>query len=113
MQVLGSALFLIGVLVLLFIADRRVGAALTAFALVTLIFMARGGGFVSARARRSREAAADLSHFLEEHLTAVADIKTSGADGYAMRRLQERLAERFYWTWASGQAGTFSTEWWV
>jgi ATP-binding cassette, subfamily B, bacterial len=105
-QVLGSGLFLIGVLVLLFIADWRVGAALAAFALMALIFMARGGGFVSVQARRSREAAADLSAFLEEHLTAMADIKTSGADGYAMQRLQERLAERFHRTWASGQAGS-------
>ena len=105
-QVLGSGLFLLGVLVLLFIADWRVGATLAAFSLLAVIFMARGGGFVSVRARRSREAAADLSAFLEEHLSAMADIKSSGADGYAMQRLQERLSERFHRTWASGQAGS-------
>ena len=54
-QVLGSGVFLLGVLVLLFLEDWRIGALLTLFALAALVFMTRGGGFVgSPRAGRTR-----------------------------------------------------------
>jgi ATP-binding cassette subfamily B protein len=57
--------------------------------------MTRGGGFVGVRARATREAAADLSSYLEERLAGMPDLKTSGADEYAMRGLHQRLAARF------------------
>ncbi len=94
-QVLGNALFLVGVLVLLFREDWRVGLLLTACAVAALVFMTRGGGFVTVRSRAARETAADLSAFLEERLLGLPDIKSSGADAYAMRSLNERLAARF------------------
>src|SRR5262249_11962171 len=105
-QVLGSAVFLLGVLVLLFREDWRVGALLTLFALAALAFMTRGGGFVAARSGAARQAAADLSGYLEERLAGLPDLKTSGADGYAMRRLHERLAARFHRARASAMAGS-------
>ena len=95
-HVLGSGVFLLGVLVLLFREDWRVGALLTLFALAALVFMTRGGGFVGVRARAARQAAADLSGYLEERLAGLPDIKASGADAYTMRRLHERLAARFH-----------------
>src|SRR5205823_3127518 len=55
-EVLGSGIFLIGALVLLYLVDVRVGALLTFFALAALLFMTRGGGFVAARARARRPA---------------------------------------------------------
>ena len=96
LQVLGSAVFLAGVLGLLFVADWRVGGLLTAFALGALVYMTRGGGFVGVRARRARRAAAELSGFVEERLGALPDMKSSGADAYVMRRMHERLADRFH-----------------
>jgi ABC-type multidrug transport system fused ATPase/permease subunit len=95
-QVLGNAIFLIGVLVLLFREDWRVGLLLTCFALGAFAYMTNGGGFVGARARESRRAAADLSGYLEERLGGLPDIKSSGADAYVMRRLHERLAARYH-----------------
>jgi ABC-type multidrug transport system fused ATPase/permease subunit len=94
-HVAGSALFLTGVLALLWFADWRIGAVLTAFAATALAFMTRGGGFVGRRARDARRANADLSSFLEERLVGLPDIKASGADSYTMRRLHERLGARF------------------
>jgi ABC-type multidrug transport system fused ATPase/permease subunit len=103
-QVLGSGVFLLGVLVLLFREDWRVGALLTLFALAALAFMSRGGGFVAARAGAARQAAADLSDWLEEGLAGLPDIKASGADAYAMRRLHQRLGARFHRARASAMA---------
>lgn len=105
-QVLGSGVFLLGVLVLLFHEDWRVGAVLASFTLAALAFMARGGGFVGARARSARQAAADLSGYLEERLGGLPDIKTSGADAYTVRRLHERQAARFHRVNASEMAGS-------
>lgn len=105
-QVLGSGMFLLGVLVLLYLADWRVGAMLTLFALIALVFMARGGGFVSVRARAARRAAADLSGYVEERLAGLPDLKANGADDYVMSRLHERLAARFHHARATAMAGS-------
>src|SRR5829696_2222163 len=59
-QVLGSGVFLLGVLALLYREDWRVGALLTFFALAALVFLTRGGGFVGVRARVARQASAEL-----------------------------------------------------
>jgi ABC-type multidrug transport system fused ATPase/permease subunit len=94
-HVVGSAVFLVGVLALLWRADSRIGAALTVFALTALAFMTRGGAFVGRQAREARRANAELSAFLEERMAGLPDIKANGADSYTMRRLHERLRARF------------------
>jgi ABC-type multidrug transport system fused ATPase/permease subunit len=104
-HVAGSALFLLGVLALLWCTDWRIGAVMTACALVALAFMICGGGFVGARAREARRASADLSAFLEERLVALPDIKANGADDHTMRRLHERLRDRFL----AGRRSTLAT----
>ncbi len=95
-HVAGSALLLVGVLVVLWRQDWRIGALLTGFAVGAAVYMTRGGGFVGSRAREARLASADLSAFLEERLAGLPDIKANGADGYTMRRLHERLRDRFH-----------------
>ena len=94
-EVLGNAIFLLGVLVLLYREDWHVGVLLALFAAVALLFITRGGGIVGVRAGAAREAAADLSSYLEERLIGLADLKTSGADAHAMRGLHARLGARF------------------
>ena len=94
-HVLGNAVFLVGVLVLLLVEDLRVGAVLGVFLVGAFVYATRGGGFVARRARETRRAAADLSGFLEERLGGLPDLKSNGADAYAMRGLHERLGERY------------------
>jgi ABC-type multidrug transport system fused ATPase/permease subunit len=94
-HVLGSALFLLGVLALLWREDWRIGAVLTAIALGSVTYLTRGGAFVGRRSRESRVVNADLSAYLEERLSALPDIKANGADDAVMRGLHERLATRF------------------
>jgi ATP-binding cassette, subfamily B, bacterial len=94
-HVVGSALFLLGVLAMLWRADWRIGGLITVVTAGAVVFMVRGGGFVGTRARDARQANADLSAFLEERLAGLPDIKANGADSYTMRGLHERLRERF------------------
>lgn len=105
-QVLGSAVFLLGVLVLLCREDWRVGALLTLFTFAALVFLTRGGGFVGVRARAARQASAELISYLEERLAGLPDIKTSGADAFAMQRLHQRLAARYHRVAASVTAAS-------
>lgn len=95
-HVVGSGLFLTGVLVLLWLTDWRIGLLLTVVSGAAVLFMLRGGGFVGASARDARAASADLSAFLEERLAGLPDIKANGADSYTMVRLHERLRARFH-----------------
>ena len=105
-QVLGNGVFLLGLLVLLYREDWRVGILLTVFALLALTFMTRDGGFVGIRSKAARQAAADLTSYLEERLAGLPDLKSSGADSYAMRGLHERLAARFQSVQRSVMAGS-------
>jgi ABC-type multidrug transport system fused ATPase/permease subunit len=95
-HVVGSALFLVGVLLLRGRVDGPLGGILTVFATAAVVFLLRGGGFVGTRSRDARQASAELSAFLEERLAGLPDIKANGADGDAMRRLHQRLAARFH-----------------
>ena len=94
-QVLGSGVFLIGVLGLLFAEDWRIGAVLTLCLFSVVAFMARGGGFVARRSRAARQSAADLSAYLEERLSGLPDLKANGADAYTLAGLNQRLWARF------------------
>jgi ATP-binding cassette subfamily B protein len=94
-HVVGSVLFLVGVLVVLWWQEWRVGAVLTLFAATAVVFMARGGRFVGASAKEARRASADVSAFLEERLDGLPDIKANGADSYSVVQLLERLRARF------------------
>ena len=94
-HVVGSSLFLLGVLALLWREDWRIGALLSAFALASVTYLTRGGGFVGRRSRQSRVVNADLSAYLEERLSALPDIKANGADASTMHGLLARLSDRF------------------
>ena len=105
-HVLGNALFLVGMLALLLALDVRIGAVLTMFVAGAYVYGTKGGGFVGRRARETRRAAADLSAFLEERLGGLPDLKSSGADAYVLRRLHERLGERYRRTASSVMAAS-------
>lgn len=94
-QLVGSGVFLFGVLALLFAEDWRIGAVLTGCVLAMLLYMMRGGDFVAVRARIARRAAADVSAYLEEHLGALPDLKANGADAYTLDGMEHRLWAQF------------------
>ncbi|MBK9711811.1 MAG: ABC transporter ATP-binding protein [Kouleothrix sp.] len=83
--VIGNGLLLVGVLVLLFREDWRVGLALTLFALFALLVLNRARGFAVPAMTAERAASADLFGFLEERLAGMDDIRANGAGAHVMR----------------------------
>jgi ATP-binding cassette subfamily B protein len=101
-QVFGNALLLVGVLVLLFREDWRVGFVLSAFGAIALVALWRMRGLASAHWEAEREASAEQYGFLEERLAGTEDIRSCGAKPYVMRRfysLMRALREKTLKAW--------------
>jgi ABC-type multidrug transport system fused ATPase/permease subunit len=94
-DLLGSAILLLGVLVVLFQIDGRVGLALASFVLLTLFTLNRLRDIAVPHFRLAREASAALFGFLEERLAGTEDVRANGAVAYVMRRFYERARELF------------------
>ena len=105
-NVLGNIVFLVGVVGVLMVVDWRIGGLMAVFATIALVVMTRAGGYVGRRSRRARAAAGRLSGFLEERLGGLADLKSCGADGFALRQLHEHMADRYSTTRSSVLAGS-------
>jgi ATP-binding cassette subfamily B protein len=86
LQILGSALLLIGVLTMIALQDIRVGLAMAGFAIVAfttirLITSAGAGRWAAERQTRS-----ELAGFLEERFQGLDDIRANLGGGHIMRR---------------------------
>ncbi|MBN1178862.1 MAG: ABC transporter ATP-binding protein [Anaerolineae bacterium] len=84
-QVLGNGLLLVGVLVLLFREDWRVGLTLTAFTLIALVTLGRLRNIAVPHWAAERQANAEFFGFLEERLAGTEDIRSSAAEPYVLR----------------------------
>ena len=84
--VLGSMLFLLGVLVLLFREDWRIGLAMSVFTLVAFFVYNLTRSMAVPYYTAEREGYSRLYGFLEERLTGIEDIRTNGASGYILGR---------------------------
>ena len=86
-NVLGNAALVMGVLVLLFREDARVGAGLALYTVVTLLALRAIQNVAVARWTAERQAGAELFGFVEERISGTEDIRASGAEPYVMNRL--------------------------
>jgi ATP-binding cassette subfamily B protein len=102
LQLLGNAILLLGVLVASFVVDWRAGALIGVVALAAIGVMARlrVAGVPSYDAEQ--EVKARLYGDLEERLGGLEDLRSNGAGGYAVHRLQHFSAR---WWRAARQAG--------
>ena len=89
-SLLGNILLLLGVLIMLFRVDWRVGLALTIFVLVSLVIVSSLRNVAVPYWEAERQASADLFGFLEERLSGTEDIRSSGATTYMLHGLAER-----------------------
>ncbi len=108
--VLGSSLLLVGVLVLLFMEDWRVGLALTLFTMLSLFVLRRVRDVAVPHLTAERQASAELYGFLEERLAGMGDLRASGAGAYVMRRFHHYMRNLFM---KGRRAGMMSTVVWV
>lgn len=85
-QFVGNILLMLGVLVMLYTVDLRIGAAFTVFALVTLVLLVRLRGLSIPYWVEGRRISAEMAGFLEERLAGTEDIRSSRATDHVMDR---------------------------
>jgi ATP-binding cassette, subfamily B, bacterial len=95
-QLLSNLLLLLGVLVLLWLVDWRVGLTITAVSLAGLFLLNWIKNYTIPRWQRLRQISSDLFGYLEEWLTGTEEIQTNNAAPYVMRRLFDLLQQRWH-----------------
>ena len=94
-QILGNALLMAGVLALLAREDLRLGGAMALFAAAALFLLYRVSHAAVPQWDAARQAAADMSGFLEERLGGTEDIRSSGATDYVLRSFYAHMRNRW------------------
>ena len=89
LQVIGSLIFLGGVLVLVAREDWRIGVALTAFVIIAMWVYNLTRTIAIPLYTAEREGYSRLFGFLEERLTGIEDFRTNGGIGYTMDRFYD------------------------
>lgn len=92
-QVLGNGLLAIGIFVLLFRIDWRVGAVMVAFAVLAFIIINSLRDLALPYWAAERESSSRLFGFIEERLAGTEDIRSAGATAYVMRSNHERARD--------------------
>jgi ABC-type multidrug transport system fused ATPase/permease subunit len=90
-QLVSSALLLLGVLVAVALVDLRLGLAFVLFALLVLLVLSYVRRRGTPHWQADREQNAQIYGYLGEVLTATEDIRTSAATPYVMRRFFAHL----------------------
>jgi ATP-binding cassette subfamily B protein/ATP-binding cassette subfamily C protein len=85
-NIVGNTLMLLGVMVLLFLEDWRLGTGMLAFALVALVLLIRIRKVAIPYWKEVRQISANFYGFLGEQLTSTEDVRANGAGAYVMRR---------------------------
>jgi ATP-binding cassette subfamily B protein len=89
-RLVGNVLLLLGILLLSFGIEWRVGLALTIFALFALAVLGSLRQFGARAWEAQSRASAGLFGFLEEYLSGAEDLRANGATPFALRRLAEQ-----------------------
>jgi ATP-binding cassette, subfamily B, bacterial len=90
-NLVGHALLVLGILVMLFREDLRVGVVLSVYVLVVLGLLGSLHRFASSRWGAARQAAAETYGYIEERLSGAEEIRAAGAESYVMSRLYELM----------------------
>ena len=94
-QLTSNVLLLIGVIVLLWLVDWRVGLSITAVALLGVLALNYLRTLTVPRWEALRQTEATLFGFLEEWLTGAETIRTAGAEPYILQKLLRLGRERW------------------
>ncbi|MFN2250849.1 MAG: ABC transporter ATP-binding protein [Anaerolineae bacterium] len=94
-QLITNTLLIVGVLVLLWALDWRVGASITGIAVLGVVALSWLNSRVVPLWGELRQASADLFGHLEEWLGGTEDIQTSGASPYVLSRLYPLMRRRW------------------
>jgi ABC-type multidrug transport system fused ATPase/permease subunit len=112
-NVLGSVLLLIGILIALLFEDWRLSLALTVYAIIVLAVLIGMRQIAVPHWKAAREASAELFGFLEEQLAGTEDVRASGAAPASLRRLYRYARERLDKERRAGLANTLMVMTWI
>jgi ATP-binding cassette, subfamily B, bacterial len=101
----GNILLLLGVLVVMFLEDWRIGASLTVFSILAMVVLSRVRTLGTPYWKAVREQNATFFGFIGEQLSGTEDIRSSGATQYVMRSFFERLRSWYPVVWRSNMLG--------
>ena len=90
-KVVGNAILILGILLLLWRADWRVGVGLTAYSILTFAALGLLQNIAVERWTRERQVTAETFGFLEERISGTEDIRAAGAEPYMMLRLYQLM----------------------
>ncbi len=109
-RILGNFLLMLGVLVVVWLEDWRVGAVLSLFSIVAFLVLNWFSDRAVPHFTAEREANANLYGFLEERLNALEDVRANGGGAYAMQRFFHWMRELY----SKGRtAGMFGASLWL
>lgn len=91
-QVAGSTLTLLGVLVVVIVEDWRIGLGMLGFVLIAALAIGKFRNFAVPRATEKRAASARLFGEIEERLTGAEDLRANAGGTYAVGKFQRALA---------------------
>ena len=94
-HLLGNSILILGVLILFFLADWRVGLVMTVFAVLALIILVYIRHYAIRHWVAYRQQDAEFYGFLGEQLAGTEDMRANGATGYVMWRFYHLLQRWF------------------
>ena len=94
-QILGNLFLMVGILILLFLEDWRIGLSIALFALAALFILGRFRSIGVPYWAAERQSSAELFGFLEERLAGTEDIRSNGAKAYVMKNFYRLMRELF------------------
>jgi ATP-binding cassette, subfamily B, bacterial len=96
LQIVGNILLLVGVLLVLFLLDWRIGSVFVGFSCLTLLIFSLTRGLAVPYWKMARQTSAQLFGFLEERLAGIEDIRSNNAQAYILRTLFQHLRRRMH-----------------
>jgi ATP-binding cassette subfamily B protein len=104
-EVVANVLLVAGILALLFREDPRVGTGMMLYTMIVFFAIHRIQRLAVPRWAASRQAAGDLSGYLEERISGSEDLRAVGAENYALTRslrLMRNYMEKSRAAWVIG-----------
>jgi len=93
LEIVGNVLLVIGVLIILFTINVRVGAAISVFTVLALSILYRMRAWSLRPRVKERQVASAFYGFVGETLTGAEDLRTLGAEPYVQHRLIQLFRE--------------------
>jgi ABC-type multidrug transport system fused ATPase/permease subunit len=105
-RLLGSGLLLVGVLVVSWFTDWRMGLAISAYVAAVLTLILKMRRLAVEASEEERETSAQLYGFIEERLAGIDDIRANGAGPFVMLRFVGVMRDFFFRTTAAWKKRT-------